>query len=103
MTDIDQENEKQTRTEEDRESDQRLLAKMRHILSESVDWWTTCVEARKGKGLGASKDSAISALQVIDRLEAKLSGTSQTMGRWRVVFDTPPEVFAEPEKTEGDA
>lgn len=86
MTDKDQ-----TRTEQS--DDERLLDKMRGILGKSVAWWDECVTAQKGKGLGASKDSAISAFQMIEKLEARISGKTHMSGNWRVVFAKAPELF----------
>lgn len=93
--DQDYEDEKEARAEEqsakDRAADEALLVKMRNILDKSVDWWSECVEAKRGKGIGSSKDSAITAFQMIEKIEARLTGQSMNMGEWRVVFSKLPE------------
>ena len=95
MTKTKDKDEEQSRTE--RSSDEKLLKKMKGILSDSIDWWESCAQKRIGKGLGASKDSAISALQVIEKLEARISGETHISGNWRVVFANPPEELTEKE------
>jgi hypothetical protein len=94
--------EKDTRTEEV-ESDEKLLVKMRQILSGSVDWWKECTDAKKGKGLGAAKDSALTALQMVEKLETRMTGKSKTVGEWRVVFSQLPEEYQYEDDTKGDA
>jgi hypothetical protein len=93
MTKTKTKDEEQSRTE--RASDERLLEKMKGILADSIDWWESCASKRVGKGLGASKDSAISALQMIEKLEARVRGETHISGNWVVRFANPPESFTD--------
>jgi hypothetical protein len=76
---------------------------MRNILHKSVDWWQECVEVKRGKGIGSSKDSAITAFQMIEKIEMRLTGKSKTVGEWRVVFSQLPEEYQYEDDTKGDA
>ena len=76
---------------------------MQHIVMKSAEWWKECVDAKKGKGLGAAKDSAITALQMIEKLEMRMTGKSKTVGEWRVVFSQLPEEYQYEDDGKGDA
>jgi hypothetical protein len=62
-----------------------------------------CTDAKKGKGLGAAKDSALTALQMVEKLETRMTGKSKTVGEWRVVFSQLPEEYQYEDDTKGDA